>query len=299
LTHSAYINPEYACQPASAWETAFRHSGWKHRRRLVFQHLGRLHSSSAKLDAFCNCGSAAWVQHSRKADRFRIAANFCHHRLCDPCARARANNIARNVAAHIGQKKVRFITLTIRHNRNPLRDQIDRLYKCFAQLRRRNAWLAHVEGGAAFLEVKWKPESKQWHPHLHCIVEGAYFPQRDLARDWYAVTGDSFIVDVRDIHEPKEAAAYCAKYATKGVDNAVFEHADALDEYGLAIRGRRLCATFGSWRGLKLESLPEDPGDWRNVCSLDELMEALKDAEPWAIALWKARTHHTEAAPGP
>jgi hypothetical protein len=124
-------------------------------------------------------------------------------------------------------------------------------------MKRREWWKSHVAGGMMFIEVKLS-KANLWHVHAHIICEGKYVPQHELSSEWLAVTGDSPIVDVREIKNPEAAASYVAKYGSKGFDAGLLNEPRRLAECMKALKGSRLCTTFGAWRGEKLTSMDSD-----------------------------------------
>jgi hypothetical protein len=269
----------------SGRELAFRHSGWKSRRDKILAAMVRNSLPIKRIERFTNCGASCIVQRSPSTKKVRCLACLCHDRWCIPCQRARSHRLAAVVADHMEGKDCRFVTLTLRHRQAPLKDQIDRLLRCFRNLRAMPFWAEKVLGGAAFVEIKRSRDGRAWHPHLHLIVEGKYLPESVLSQKWLVVTGDSHVVDVRRVNSREHAARYVSKYCSTPIDDGICTNSEWLDEAMIALRGSRLCTTFGSWRGLVLEPKKDDPGDWIKICSLDALMAAVENAEPWAIAL--------------
>jgi Replication protein len=255
---------------ASGSETAFRHSSWKMSRVKIDASMVRTMTPLKRLDRFRNCGAQAWVERHTDGS-LRVASFNCNDRLCEACGRGRAAVIAGVLQSQIEVDKCRFVTLTAAHVQMPLRDQIARIYQCFSNLRRHRTWKDHVTGGAAFCEIKVSARTGKWHVHLHLIVTGSYLPQRMLSDAWQVATGDSRIVDIRAIPESKDVARYVTKYVTKPIDQTVYADPDKLDEAVVALRGRRLCFTFGSWRGLELQpARPSDEG-WQALERLDSI----------------------------
>lgn len=273
---------DFRVTPLTITEAEFRHSGWKRWRQKAFEALVTARASSNRLDRFCNCGSGCYVQHSPSTGAVRLAANYCHDRFCIPCGTARGHKIARAVENHIRGRYTRFVTLTLRHNHLSLSEQVDRIYSCFSALRRRKWWKRHIDGGAAFLEIKHNGTATPWHVHLHMIVEGKYSPQKELAHEWYACTGDSSIVDIRSVTDVKEVAHYVTKYVSKPMDQSLFTNAEALVQCIVAVKGRHTCLTFGTWRKLHLEEDPPDPGDWHSLGSLAQLLADAQIGDTYA-----------------
>lgn len=180
--------------------------------------------------------------------------------------------MAARVAELSKDREVRFITLTLRINDAPLGDQVTRLMRCFARLRRRVLWRKTQYGGIAFLELKRRPYNHTWHPHVHIIAEGVFLEKRDLSKAWHEITGDSFIVKIQPCNSSEDAAYYAAKYSGKAVHNGVENDPAMLDEAIVALKGRRLHTCFGSW------SLPPSddnvhPDEWRTVAPLHSVIQ--------------------------
>jgi hypothetical protein len=113
-----------------------------------------------------------------------------------------------------------------------------------------------------------------WHVHCHIIAEGEYLPQAELSSEWHAVTGDSPVVDVRDVADADVAAGYVAKYGSKPCDPSVLYSHERLCEAMIALKGVRLATTFGGWRKAKLSS-PSDDNDeigWEQIGTLASVM---------------------------
>lgn len=258
-------------QPTTLAEI-FRHSGWQHNRRLIYDALRRTTQSVSRILSFENCGATAFVFQSIKAPfDYRVGGSSCRDRFCVPCARDRSRVLTTNVLAALAGKPVRFLTLTLKTNDGPLSGQIDRLYRCFTALRARAFWRKRVSGGCAFTEVKWSPRSDGWNVHIHCLLHGLYIPKRDLWRAWWAITGDSMIVDVKLVRDQGIIGRYVTKYVAKPMSDTFANRQPQLDELIRAMVGRRLCITFGDWRGVKLTQQPE-PGDWINIGSFHDVL---------------------------
>jgi len=161
--------------------------------------------------------------------------------------------------------------LTLKASSRPLHESLDKLYDSFNKLRRTRLWQQTQTGGVAFLEIKISKNAKMWHPHLHMISEGRYIDNNPLRKAWLKATGDSFIVKVNKIKNRGHAAHYATKYATKPHDPSVFHNPADLDELLAAVKGRRLCYTYGSWRGVSLSHVP-DQGEWTPVAPLVTLI---------------------------
>ncbi len=269
--------------PTPTLATNFRHSGWSRTRGLVYEALQRAQQSWSRKRAFAECGMFAFVYQSLDdPHRFRLGGSSCHDRYCVPCSRDRSQILAENVLKVLDGKGCRFLTLTLKHTAAPLRCQLDRLYSCFSRLRTRAAWSKHVRGGAAFLECKWVAKTETWHPHLHIILEGSYFPKELIKAEWYRVTGDSYVTDIRFVKDDAKVAGYVTKYVSKPFDSTFVNRAGLLQEHILAMHRRRLCLTFGTWRGIQLTETP-DPGAWLSLGSLESLADSANAGDGVAL----------------
>jgi len=82
-------------------------------------------------------------------------------------------------------------------------------------------------------------------PHIHAIVYGPYIPQRVLSSAWQALTGNSYIVDIRQIHNVGDALEYVFKYVSKPPSN--LRSADDVAVYVAITRGFRRLHSYGIW----------------------------------------------------
>ncbi len=268
-----------------ALSQVFRHSGWAGHRRLVYEALVRTHQSVSRIVSFADCGWASYIVMS-DADPpvYRVAGSSCHDRFCNPCATERARVVAQNVIDRLGTTRVRFITFTVRHSTQQLADLVDHLYTSFRCIQRTRLWREHVKGGVGFLEVKYSERSLSWHPHLHVLAEGKFLDKRLLQQTWHVITGDSRNVDIRRPGGATAVARYVTKYASKPLNTSFIHDKRLLDEAILALRGRRLCCTFGGWRGVLLVDKPDEDG-WTNVGPLTEWIRRAAKGDPEACAV--------------
>jgi hypothetical protein len=195
--------------------------------------------------------------------------------------------MSQNIVAHLDGKPARFVTLTLRSTTESLVTLLDKLQDCFNRLRRRAIWRKRVNGGVAMIELKWNPYLERWNVHLHCIVTGLYIKVGLLTQAWKAITGDSIIVDIRFIKNTPAIAKYVAKYASKPLNHTVILDPDRLDEAILALKGRRLASTFGTWRGLLLTPKP-DPDSWINLGSLASMIRLAATGDVDALLICRS-----------
>ena len=259
---------------------SFRHSGWRGTRDRTRLSLLACHGRSNRVDRFDTCGQHAHVfRHVTDPNRYQVRSEKCRDRWCVPCARERARALAATLADFVAERQTRFITLTLKSSTEPLIQLVDKLLDSFRKLRRNTIWKASQHGGAAFLEVKWNPQTNRWHPHLHVISQGRYIPQWKLRNAWYAITGDSFIVDVRLVKSRPDLCSYVTKYVASPVSHSVTNSHELLCEAMRALHGRRTATTFGTWRGLKLIHKP-DVDEWVYLASWADLHDRACN-NPW------------------
>lgn len=270
--------------PDPSVSSDFRHSWWSDKRSRIRSALISADASPSRLVAWDDCGSRAWVMRSvDDPSRHRLVCRRCHDRFCLACAQEKQRRVASNLTRTLTERyeltdpaqktdRVRFLTLTLRSTTAPLVDQIDRLYSCFGRFRHRKKILGSIRGGIAFLELTINRTTGLWHPHLHVLFEGSYLDKTLASITWKDVTGDSFIVDIRQIRSARHAAGYVAKYASKGLAASVLNSHPHLVEAIKALRGRRVFNTFGSWSALGLTDQPPLEGEWFAIASLPVLI---------------------------
>jgi hypothetical protein len=278
---------EHLLPPASEQEQHFRHGHWNARRQRLRTTLQSTGASAHALNRWDACGGQCHVEYSPSREKYRLSANYCKSRHCEPCMRAKANLIARNLREKLDQERkdrtnrdtigIRFITLTLKHSTDPLSAQIKRLTASFKKLRNTPEWKRSQDGGAATLEVKYSPTG--WHVHYHIVAAGQFLSAQMLSNLWNQCTGDSYIVDIRALNQVADACHYVSKYITKGTNAAVWENADAAQEWIAASKGLRTINTFGTWRGYRLTK--PDPGvmDWQSIRTLHDLITAAQAGE--------------------
>lgn len=275
---------DHSCgAPVTVLEDTFRHSGWAADRIRIFEALQRLHKGSRVLERFAHCGAQTSIEQSKSG--YRLACDHCRNRCCVPCGRARAAIIRQNLMLLLVGLQVRFVTLTLRHSHTPLSDQLDRLYRSFNVFRRRRFWTSHVSAGAAFVEVKVSDRDGLWHPHLHILVVGDFMDAKRLSQEWLAVTGDSSRTDISLVKQHDKVGGYVTKYVSKPLDPSVFLQPDTLDEAITALAGRRLCLTFGAWRGKPLSEVPDDGTEWHSLGSTATLAYDVRSGDVEAHAV--------------
>lgn len=266
----------------------FCHGGWSVTRRRVRDALIRTAQSPDRICRFQDCGKDCWVyQHKDDPTNVKVIANHCMDRFCITCGGLKAWKVRAALRPLMKNKQLRFCTLTLSGQGGSLAELLDRLYRHFKALRQTELWEKSVDGGCAFLEVKWNPKAKRWHPHLHLILEGRYLPQAELSNTWRALTKDSWIVDVRSINKGESAANYVTKYATKPLNSSFAGNSERLDEAVMAMKGRRFIFCFGSWYGTPLSDIDTDElfdseaneANWTSIGRLNDLTRRCREGD--------------------
>lgn len=231
----------------------------------------------SKADLLSSCRQNAWFTRHIETGEIRIASNACHLRWCPVCAESRKNYIGHSVAEWLQvQKYPKLMTLTLKHRDIPLWHQVTDLYRYFQNLRKLKDFRAIVSGGVWFFQIKQSVKTKEWHPHLHCVVTGKYLPRRQLRHMWLACTGDSMIVDIRSVKDPDGCALEVARYAARPGPLNDLSLNDAVELVSV-MHGRRICGTWGT--GRKITLCPpkfEDKGQWSSVGSWSMVMSNRK-----------------------
>lgn len=288
LKRSDAPHPDFRSQPSTPEEEEFRHRGWSDRRRLVWSALNRTATNPARLDRFAECGAGVWICEAADDGELFLQCDRCHDRWCVPCGVEKARVISDKLIWAMERDRTRLVTLTRKHSPTALTDQIDSIIVCFNRLRTRSWWTQRVRGGASFMEIKLSERSGMWHVHMHLVIDSDYLDQRELSQEWLAVTQDSSIVDVRLVPENSDVARYVTKYVTKPADASVYAVAERLDEMIVALRGRRLVSTFGTWRGIRFN---DDDAPARKIrCKYHPaaLCSAAAAGDVKAYSVWRA-----------
>lgn len=204
-----------------------------------------------------------------------VKAHTCKkHILCPFCSRRRAaksvlknqERIDRALSENPRLKPV-MITLTVK-NGDDLEERFGHLRRAFKRLlERRRDYLKKGWGKTEFRKVagavfsyEFTNHGDGWHPHIHVLaLLDSWVDQEALSQEWHAITGDSFIVDVRRIKANKRhgtmeitsALLEVLKYSVKFQDLSLELNWHAYQ----TLKGKRLLDSFGVLRGI---SEPDD-----------------------------------------
>lgn len=253
-------------------DVRFRHSGWRLHRARLLKAFDRIGLPEERRRRFQECGSGCWVVRTIEPQpRFMLRGFYCKDRFCSPCQAARTGKLRRALSPLIKNERLRFITLTLRHAGEDLSPMIDKLLRCFKQLRRTRGWKYAVRGGLAVVEVKRSKNGDRWHPHLHILCTGKYYPHNLLKQSWCGITKGSSVVDIRPVDNPAHAVGYIMKYLKKPNLYRYTNNENLLDETIVALSGRRLIQPFGEWRSCNLNRTA-DTVEVEPICPLAEIL---------------------------
>lgn len=223
-------------------------------------------------------GCCAFPQvHVSDAGKPLLSLQCCKDRLCPRCQVHRGRKAAVKIAVFAqAMNAPRFITLTMKHRLASLAQELARAAAAFKKLRSTKVWKRNVTGGVYAVQVTRNPQTSLWHVHYHMLVDGVFFPQKQLSALWLEVTGDSHIVDIQAVVDRASTARYISSYVTK--PNAVGAWPDsAICAYAIAMAGRRTLHTFGSLHAQAVDPLPDD-----HECKSVESLGSIARIQRWA-----------------
>lgn len=261
----------------------FRHSFWQEQRARTFECLSTATYNPNRLTRFWRCGSRAWVQRSiEPVPRYRVVSARCNDRWCEACAREKRYKVARNLVARMPRARLRFVTLTLKTTTDDVGTSARRMIRSFRRLRQDRRLAGCFAGGAWFMEFTVHSPSGLLHPHLHILTQGEYLPQALLRLAWHKATGDSYIVDVREVKDPAIAAGYVVKYAGKLLSRQIVTHATLFTDAIRTLGKTKGWSVFGTWLKMKLATSEPDGTEWEYL-------------EPF-VEIWNRAAHGDELA---
>ncbi|MCK4960683.1 MAG: protein rep, partial [Planctomycetes bacterium] len=233
------------------------------------------------------CRKFAWFVQSSITNKLRVQSSRCKLRWCPICRDVSRMIVTTAVEEWLVlQKFPKMITLTLEHSDDSLERQVKRIYDSFRKLRRRAYFQRLITGGVWFFQLKFNQTTEQWHPHIHCLVAGAFLPHKRLRSLWHEITGDSFIVDIRPVKDLDGCSNEVARYATSPADIAAVNLDRALEIF-YATKGRRICGSWGSAKSITLKPTPlEDTSEWTKVADFF-FINVKKEFDPAVRTFWK------------
>jgi hypothetical protein len=193
----------------------------------------------------------------------------CKKLYCPDCAAERATRLGNQTEAKIAEVmktnsgRLCFLTLTIK-NTPTLDVGLAKIKKCFTQFKRNKPFKKHIKGYFGAFEYTFNPKTNDFHVHLHLIVlRGKFWNQSDISDAWRDVTGDSFVVDIREIKNTHKGVKEVCKYPMKPVDLMKMPD-EKFREVVEMKKGTRMFISGGCFYNVKLD---DDADDADNVFS--------------------------------
>lgn len=202
------------------------------------------------------------------------------HWLCPFCASARATKMVQRYHERLefilntkGKKRyeVAFITLTVKNSKN-LKEVWQHMISSFKtyQMRRKD-WIrgkgsfnefCKIDGCVYTYEITYNKDTGEFHPHIHIIaVIDSYIEFTALSDEWFDITGDSFVVDVRKVRKENGNynKSFCElfKYALK-FSSMPYDVIWDIHEILAPNRKPRISGSFGSFYGVKIPETDTD-----------------------------------------
>jgi hypothetical protein len=244
--------------------------------------------SDKRMFRFSHCSEKAWFYKHKTTSEVAVFSSACRDRFCPVCASRRSYEVSQKVSEWIRDRRdVRFATFTLRSSDHGLDAQITALYSAFSRLRRNKEVRDALRAGVWFFQTTFNHDTGQWHPHLHCVTCGTYISHARLSEAWLAASGDSYVVDIRYVHDVEKVAAYVARYAARPY-RLLDCPAEKRPELLRGFKSRRLFGTWGknSCRPrIKRDRVSRD--DWECIGSYS-LVKALQKVDWRATAIFDA-----------
>lgn len=243
--------------PLTSLVNPYRHISASHQKNAVYRAFTEA-GANDKAESFMRCGEDVYIlECERCGHRHKVQYN-CKLRVCRTCAGVKMAAHMKKYLPYVLSMKagdIRSGMLSIK-NVDDLKKGVQRIRRCFANLRHRKYYKARILGGVYGLEAKPGYDGK-WNVHLHFLYHGKFIPQARLSDDWKEITKGSFIVWIGRHEDPRHALQEAIKYVTKGVqpDDAQWT-AKSLVEFVMALSDVRMVQAFGSFLGEAAEKAP-------------------------------------------
>lgn len=257
------------------------------KRRLTVAYLLRDNAQEAQTETailqaqtlakrIAQCSERLAVLEEKKTHAVKCLPLRCSSRWCPPCSISLTYSRAFHIIAAIGPMATAG-TLTHAVFTTPnvplkeLRNTCRGMRKALALLTRHSpkrsrpyASAAGIRGAVANLEVTYNPQTDEYHPHIHAILDSDRLPQAELSHDWdhtraiFGLSAKQSLVFLARIRRQKKAAASQRQnLTTTALEEAAFEvakyvtkPADAFD--GNGFRNHDLADVVASLRGLRV-----------------------------------------------
>ena len=214
-------------------------------RQAIAEGLAALGDSTPLRYAYARTLQCAGVL---RQDGVRVTGKYCGNRWCVVCGRIRT---AKQMAAYgpeiASWSDPWFVTLTVpnvtaRDLHGTVRALVARLRQCAQNVRRRGLPFRAVRK----LEVTYNVRARNYHPHLHLLVNSEA-AGRALLAEWLRAWPEArpSAQDIRRGTSPMEVLKYAAKLTAKIDGTVTAPPARALDTIFKALRGLRSVQGMG------------------------------------------------------
>ncbi len=190
----------------------------------------------------------------------------CKKPFCPDCAAERANRLGRQTEAKIAEAmrtnkgRLCLLTLTTK-NAATLDGGLVKLKNAFTKFKRRKEFKEHIRGYFGAFEYTFNPKTNDFHVHLHLIIlRGKFWNQSDISDAWRDVTGDSFIVDIREIKNAHKGVKEVCKYPMKPADLMAMPDDKFLEVVKMK-KGTRMFISGGCFYNVKLDDADDAADD--------------------------------------
>lgn len=244
------------------------------RKALQMQSFAAKAGHVKEASKLADCANYLLFRHYYTVDKVRLhAASFCKkHLLCPMCAIRRGAKMLKAylqryeaVIAEHPHLRPYLVTVTVKNGADlaerlrHLRGALKRMGQARANHKKGKRFVEFARSMGGFHSIEVTNKGEGWHPHAHMIwLCGSEPDQKALSGEWLGWTGDSFIVDVRPLHDPVEGFLEVCKYALKFSD---LKEADNWHAYEV-MSGQRLIDSHGLMRGVEIpDDLLDEPLD--------------------------------------
>ena len=191
----------------------------------------------------------------------KLQSRYCKHRWCRICNRIRTGKLINGYQKALeNMKDKQFVTLTVKNvTADNLRPTIEKMIKDFRliqELRRKKK--QKPLNCIRKLECTFNPDTLEYHPHIHVIVEG-FREGSELIYSWMQrnKSADLKGQDIKQCYDAIELFKYFAKLTSKSRSDTKYykgkkivqdewHYPEALDIIFRAIEGLRIIQPMGN-----------------------------------------------------
>lgn len=239
------------------------------------------------------CRKSGYYARHIETGKVKVFRTSCKIRWCALCGSALNSWRAHTCSDWlVGCNHPKFTTLTTQHTDTPLDSQLKSLYRYFHYLCTLTNFRKYVRGGIWFLQIKRSAGDHNWHPHLHCLFDSAYYPHAELVADWQRASRGSTVVDIRKVRSHAKAVNDVVRYSASAADLSALSLDDGVTVYR-ACHGKRLCGTWGTAKGVQLKPPRDENWElWERLAPIC-LITDLHNSHAAAKAIYEAARDDT------